>query len=71
MAATQLEPTDARKTFPCFDEPQLKAVFNVKLARKSYMKSLSNMPIINKQNMYVFFVDLQLLYYKFKPLFIV
>lgn len=49
-----MEPTDARKTFPCFDEPQLKAVFNVKLARKSYMKSLSNMPIINKQNMYVF-----------------
>lgn len=51
MAATQLEPTDARKTFPCFDEPQLKAVFNVRLARKSYMKSLSNMPIISKQNM--------------------
>ncbi|XP_052782181.1 putative aminopeptidase-2 isoform X1 [Mya arenaria] len=47
IATSQMEPTDARKSFPCFDEPNIKAKFNVKLVRHSSMKSISNMPIIS------------------------
>ena len=43
MAATHFEPARARKAFPCFDEPKLKAVFNVIIGRKEPYHSLANM----------------------------
>ncbi|ROL43252.1 Aminopeptidase N [Anabarilius grahami] len=37
-----LQPTDARKVFPCFDEPALKAVFEITIIHRPGTKALSN-----------------------------
>jgi aminopeptidase N len=45
MASTHFEPTHAREAFPCFDEPDLKAQFEISISRRVNMTTLSNMPI--------------------------
>lgn len=45
LACTQMEPTDARRAFPCFDEPSLKAKFTVTLIADKSLTCLSNMDV--------------------------
>src|SRR5262245_58699231 len=45
MAATQFEATDARRAFPCWDEPEFKAVFAVTLVIDPKLTAVSNTAI--------------------------
>lgn len=44
MFSTQFEACDARRAFPCFDEPNLKATFDFEIEIPSDLIALSNMP---------------------------
>jgi len=45
IATSQMETTGARQTFPCFDEPAFKAVFNIILRSPDGYIAVSNMPV--------------------------
>ncbi|OBA23119.1 alanine/arginine aminopeptidase [Metschnikowia bicuspidata var. bicuspidata NRRL YB-4993] len=45
LATTQMEPTDCRRAFPSFDEPALKAKFDISLISDSALVHLSNMDV--------------------------
>ncbi|KAK0597138.1 hypothetical protein LWI29_022130 [Acer saccharum] len=49
MAVTQFEAAAARRCFPCWDEPALKATFKITLDAPSELTTLSNMPIIDEK----------------------
>jgi puromycin-sensitive aminopeptidase len=48
MATTQFEAVDARRAFPCWDEPAYKAVFEVTLVVPQDKTALSNMPSVDE-----------------------
>ena len=48
LAVSQMEPTDARRSFPCFDEPSLKAEFTVTLIADEKLTCLSNMDVASE-----------------------
>lgn len=50
-AVTQFEATDARRCFPCWDEPAIKATFDVTLVIPKDRVGLSNMPVKEEQQM--------------------
>ncbi|KAK8788793.1 hypothetical protein V5799_021434 [Amblyomma americanum] len=45
VVATQFTPTYARRVFPCFDEPSLRATFDLVVVRPGHYRSFSNMPL--------------------------
>ncbi|KAK0197309.1 leucyl aminopeptidase [Armillaria mellea] len=49
---TQFEPIDARRAFPCWDEPLLKATFAITMISRADTINLSNMPS-NSEKVYV------------------
>jgi len=49
LAVTQCEPTDARRVFPCFDEPDFKAVFEISVLVDADAVTLSNAPIASQK----------------------
>ncbi len=46
VATTQMESTDARRAFPCFDEPELKATFEVTLVVDEALAAFSNGAVV-------------------------
>ncbi len=49
IATTQFEATDARRAFPCFDEPDAKAVFSITLDVPAGLSAFSNGPIADDE----------------------
>ncbi|KAL4244429.1 Aminopeptidase [Abortiporus biennis] len=48
-ALTQFEPISARKAFPCWDEPQLKAIFSITMISRENTVNLSNMSVASEE----------------------
>jgi aminopeptidase N len=45
FVTTQFAPNEARSVFPCYDEPDIKAVFALEILHGKIYHAISNMPI--------------------------
>ena len=46
MLSSKLEPADARRIFPCWDEPAFKATFTLTVTVSSTFMAVGNMPVV-------------------------
>ena len=51
LLATQMEPSDARRMFPCWDEPTFRATFQIACVTSAKNVVISNMPIAKEASL--------------------
>ncbi len=51
IAVTQFEEQEARRAFPCFDHPSMKAVFNIELIVDEKLTAISNTEILEERSL--------------------
>ncbi|XP_077977850.1 aminopeptidase N-like [Glandiceps talaboti] len=49
VVVSKLEPTYSRRVFPSFDEPAMKATFDIIIKHRTIRSALSNMPVIRNE----------------------